>query len=309
MQNQCVQILRKATRQKGDGLEIDLLLAHDGQEYHYILILDLLRLGTMVKRTTTLDQRVLCKKLIPHLHERKHIQSASNEPAVVEMPKPENNKLEFKKLGARWFAPVVIYFDLESKSRPVSGCENVNQQTNITEFHQSCGFCVVGIEHGNFNPIFVQLERSEDCMEKFVEELETIAKEIHQKIQRNRYFRDTVPVRPKETEICWICESQFGKVRELEDDKVISHCHYSGKFLGFAHPECNIKAKTINFLPVMALNLTNYELHHMCLYIHKFESACKNHVIPSTDEKYITLTIGLPVRNYQDKNELKKTNF
>ena len=43
----------RVTRQKGDGLEIDLLLVDDGQEYHYILMLDLLRLVSMVKGTTT----------------------------------------------------------------------------------------------------------------------------------------------------------------------------------------------------------------------------------------------------------------
>ena len=39
----------QVTRQKRDGLQIDLLLVDDGQEYHCILILDLLRLFTMVK--------------------------------------------------------------------------------------------------------------------------------------------------------------------------------------------------------------------------------------------------------------------
>ena len=39
----------RVTREKGEGLEIDLLQVDDGQEYHYILILDLLRLVTLVK--------------------------------------------------------------------------------------------------------------------------------------------------------------------------------------------------------------------------------------------------------------------
>ena len=47
----------------------------------------------------------------------------------------------------------------------------------------------------------------------------------------------------------------------------------------------------------------------MCLFIHKFKSDCKIEAIPSTDEKYITLTIGVPVRTYQDKNGLTKTVF
>ena len=59
----------------------------------------------------------------------------------------------------------------------------------------------------------------------------------------------------------------------------------------------------------MAHNLSNYDLHHVCLYIHKFKPGCKTEVIPSTDEKYITLTVGVPVRTYQDKNGMTKTVF
>ena len=59
------------------------------------------------------------------------------------------------------------------------------------------------------------LERSEDCMEKSVEALEKIAQEFNQKKQRNRYFRDTVPEKLKDAHLCWICEGQFGIVRDL----------------------------------------------------------------------------------------------
>ena len=63
---------------------------------------------------------------------RHQISCLQHEPAVVKMPKPANNKLKFKNLVARWFAPVDIYLDLESKSKPVAGCENVYQQTSIS---------------------------------------------------------------------------------------------------------------------------------------------------------------------------------
>ena len=189
------------------------------------------------------------------------------------------------------------------------GCQYVNQSTSVTEIHKPSDFCIVGIEHENPDPVFMQLGRSEKCMKLFVEALQQIAQEIHQKKQRNRYFRDTVPERPQEAQLCWICEGQFGINRDPEDDKVVDHCHYSGKFLGFAHPEGNLTRKTVNFIPVMAHNLSNYDLHHVCLYIHKFKPGCKTEVIPSTDEKYITLTVGVPVRTYQDKNGMTKTIF
>ena len=304
----------RVTRETKDNLEIDLLLVDDGQEYHYILILDLLRLVSLVKGTTTLTHRVLCRNCFhvcmnESTYKRHRISCLQHEPAVVKMPLPEKNKLKFKNWPSRWFAPVVIYFDLESIIQPLAGCQNANQSTSVTEIHKPSGFCIVGIEHGNPDPVFIQLERSENCMEKFVEALQKIAQEIHEKKQNNRYFRDTVPERPQAAQLCWICEGQFGIDRDLEDDKVVDHCHYSGKFLGFAHPECNLKRKTVNFIPVMAHNLSNYDLHHVCLYIHKFKPGCKTEVIPSTDEKYITLTVGVPVRTYQDKNGITKTIF
>ena len=168
---------------------------------------------------------------------------------------------------------------------------SISKQVSRTLLQPS-GFCLVGVEHGNPKPIFMQPDRSDNCMEKFVEALQKIAQENHQKKQRNRYFRDALGERPEEAQFCCICEGQFGIVRDVEDDKIIDHCHYSGKFLGFAHPECNINRKTISLIPVMAHNLSNYDLHHVCLYIQKFKSDCKIEVIPSTDEKYITLTIG-----------------
>ena len=191
----------------------------------------------------------------------------------------------------------------------MAGCQNGNQSTSVTEIHETSGFCIVEFEHENPDPVFMQLGRSEKCMEKFVDALQKIAQEIHKKKQNNRYFCDTVPERPQEAQLCWICESEFGKNRDLEDDKLIDHCHYSGKFLRFAHPKSNLKSQTVNFIPVMAHNLSNYDLHHVCLYIHEFKAGCKTEVIPSTDEKYITLTVGVPVRIYQDKNGMTKTIF
>ena len=45
------------------------------------------------------------------------------------------------------------------------------------------------------------------------------------------------------------------------------------------------------------------------MYIHKFKPGCKLDVKPSTDEKYKTWSIGVPVRSYQDKNGVTKTVF
>ena len=79
--------------------------------------------------------------------------------------------------------------------------------------------------------------------------------------------------------------------------------------MGFAHSECNLKRRSIQFIPVVAHNLSNYDLHHVCLHIHKFKPGCKIDIIPSTDEKYITLSIGVPIKTYQDKTGATRTVY
>ena len=183
----------RVSREPDKELEIDLLLVDDGQEYHYVLITDLLRLVNLVKGTGALGTRQLCRNCFhicmnQETYQRHRASCLNHEPAVIIMPKPEKNKLKFTNVAARWFAPVVIYFDLESLLQPVIGCANKAQSTAVTEIHRPSGFCLVGIEHGNPDPIFLQLERSEDCMVKFVDALQRIALQVHTKKQSHRYY-------------------------------------------------------------------------------------------------------------------------
>ena len=64
------------------------------------------------------------------------------------MPQPENNRLKFKNLGARWFAPWLSIL-ISSILQPLAGCLQENESTRVTELPQPNGFYFVGIEHGN----------------------------------------------------------------------------------------------------------------------------------------------------------------
>ena len=152
----------RVTREKGDGLEIYLLLVDDGQECHSILILDLLRLVSNVKGTTTLTHRVLCRNCFhvcmgDNTYKRHQVSCWQHEPAVVKTPLAEK-KLKPKNWQGCWMS-----------IKPVVGCQNANQSTSVTKIPKPSGFCVVRIKHGNPRLIFMQLERSENCMEKVVE--------------------------------------------------------------------------------------------------------------------------------------------
>ena len=147
------------------------------------------------------------------------------------------------------------------------------------------------------------MERSKDCIEKLVKALETIAREFYARKQTHRYFTGVAPVDSDEIVDCWVCKKPFG-----EEVKVLDHCYYSGKYLGLAHNECNLERRTLNFIPVVAHNLSNYDLHHLCKELHHFDNDSRINVIPQTREsgKYISLAVGVAVRTFKDKNGLEK---
>ena len=83
----------------------------------------------------------------------------------------------------------------------------------------------------------MRLDRSPDCMSDFVKTIEILALDIYNKKQQ---FRNLISAVRKQDEgkavKCWICEEDFHEL----DAKVVDHCQYSGRFIGYAHSDCNI---------------------------------------------------------------------
>ena len=196
------------------------------------------------------------------------------QPTLVKMPKAEKMGLTFKHLAARWFTPVVFRFDLQSPLQQVTGSINVSQISSVTNSSTKWLLhlrnrawktrTVIGV-NGEIAVLYVEIRRS------FSDG--SLGSECRK--QSKRYCRDIVPGKSLEPQFRWICEDHFGLSRDVEDDKVVDHCQYSGQFLGLAHPECNLKRRTFIFIAVIAHNLPCYDLHHACLYIHIFKPDCK----------------------------------
>ena len=97
-----------------------------------------------------------------------------------------------------------------------------------------------------------------------------------------------------ETENCWICEEAFA----TKDVKILDHCHFSGKFLGYAHTLCNLQRQRTKFSPIFAHNLANYDIHHV---IRALKSGSENNtisVIPINEEKYVSLSLNVWLGSY-----------
>ena len=129
-------------------------------------------------------------------------------------------------------------------------------------------------------------------MTNFIKKLNEIAREVYYAKRRFPiYLGQQVPNRSSTVE-CWICEEPFGP----KDTKVLDRCHHRGDFLGFALEKCNRIRCTINLTPVIGHNIARYDLHHVCLALREIEPSTTISVIPSTDEKYISMTFGVLIK-------------
>ena len=60
--------------------------------------------------------------------------------------------------------------------------------------------------------------------------------------------------------VCHICyENKKGEYALCY--KVRDHCHYTGKFRGIAHSECNLRYKVTKEIPVVFHNVSTYHNH------------------------------------------------
>ena len=94
-------------------------------------------------------------------------------------------------------------------------------------------------------------------------------------------------------ETCHICK------KELLTDKVRDHCHFTGQYRGAAHNSCNLQCRKPMILPVIFHNLQGYDAH---LFIKQL--AClpgELNCIPSTEEKYISLSKKIKVDEYKSR--------
>ena len=92
---------------------------------------------------------------------------------------------------------------------------------------------------------------------------------------------------------CHICEEKLG------EDKVLDHCHLTGKYRGAAHNECNLNYKIPKFFPVIFHNLSGYDAH---IFIKNLGTTKGNiNCIPNNEEKYISFTKQIVVDTFTNK--------
>ena len=99
----------------------------------------------------------------------------------------------------------------------------------------------------------------------------------------------------KEEILCCLC----GKSVEL-NQRVIHNCHLTGEILGVAHSECNLRAKTTQFLPIFFHNLSRYDAHHIIKNF-KLNDGEKLSAIVKIDKTYISFSLDIAMERFKSK--------
>ena len=98
----------------------------------------------------------------------------------------------------------------------------------------------------------------------------------------------------EQQKVCHICKKKF--CYDKNKKKVRDHCHYTGKFRGAAHSECNLICKAPKEIRVVFHNGSAYDDHFIIKQLaEELEGEFK--YLGENAEKYITFSVPLKKEN------------
>ena len=100
---------------------------------------------------------------------------------------------------------------------------------------------------------------------------------------------------------CWICD------KELGEDRVRDHCHFTDRYRGAAHNKCNLQYKKSKTIPIVFHNLSGYDSHLFVKNLGYVEGSID--CIATNEEKYISFTKHISVGSYTSKKTGKTNNI
>ncbi|CAH3182390.1 unnamed protein product, partial [Porites lobata] len=193
------------------------------------------------------------------------------------------------------------YADFECFTKPMNTCcPNPEDSYNYNyQKHEPSGFCIFikGVVDKKIKPIvYSKTEEDEDIAKIFVEKLTEATRGIY-----NDFYRKPKPLILSKDEQKLFNKAEFCHIcnKELLEDKVRDHCHFTGQYRGAAHNSCNLNCRKPLVLPVIFHNLQGYDAH---LFIKQLASLPGDlNCIPSTEEKYISFSKKIKVDEYRSK--------
>ena len=307
----------KVSKYTGCKHDIVLLLIKDGENSHYCLVKNISALLSSQIKNNHDHKRYYCLNCFngfksPDSLDKHKEYCYNNECVKITMP-PQNTFLRFKNFRYSEKAPFAIYADFESLIKPMDNCDPDPNKSYTKKYqkHEPISFSYyiecfndsLCKEIFNNNTKRKQLKtyiktkpEDPDAIDVFIKWLEEDVKYL-----ANITLKKMILTKKDEKQFntasnCWICGE------ELENNnKVRDHCHYTGRYRGAAHNNCNLNYSKPKGVPVFFHNLTGYDSH---LFIKKLGSSNEKETIeciPNNEEKYITFTKNIIVGQYTNK--------
>lgn len=199
---------------------------------------------------------------------------------------PDKFFVKFKNHYKKLRAPFVIYADFECLTTRTGSVSTKQLKTDKYQHHKPCGFMINVV-----NPILGTSEpflyRGEDCMDVFVKKMIEVKDNIMERMKENKEIimkEEDWKDYHKATK-CFICGEDFKEGQK----KCRDHCHFTGKYRGTAHEDCDLQFSMRYYkIPVFLHNLKNYDSHLVIERANELSENAKIDVIAQNSEKIIT---------------------
>ncbi len=199
---------------------------------------------------------------------------------------PEDPVVKFKNIQNQVKAPFTIYADFESILKHSSD-GNKYQEHIACSYAYHIASSIPGVEFES------RLYVGEDAVDHFLNSLQDdLNKFIMPLIERDvdMIWDDDAKEKFELETHCHVCKKELNR---LAEPIVRDHCHFTGKFRGAAHQQCNLDYKIDKSkykLPVVFHNLRGYDAHLIFQKIKRKHG--KIDVIPNNSERYISFSVG-----------------
>ena len=290
--------LRNSNNTNGDHKVILILIGEEGVN-HYCLVKNPSRLlSSQVSKHH--GKKYFCMRCLNPFNDQKalekHEEYCGNHEAVRIIMSEKGTMLRFENYHRGERVPFVIYADFESCIKSIDTCDP-NPENSYTKQYQkhepiSFYYYIKSFDSEVSLPIKERSYTGKNAAQVFLKYLEEDIRTIANIEKKEIIFGEKEKERYNEETRCWICKKEFGE----NEEKVKDHCHYTGRYRGAAHNECNLKYRKPDFTPVIFHNLSGYDSH---LFIKNLGFSEGNiDCIPNNEEKYISFRKKIKVGTY-----------
>ena len=220
-----------------------------------------------------------------------------NKPQKISYP-TEGTTVQYGASAKECPIPITGYFDFEAMLMKINKClqcdekKCVHKTMVLNEQKPTC-FALIFIDK-NGKVIHKYSYAGEDCVLVFIRhlldiefELQKIIKTYVQMVITKENCKDF-----QKAVKCYLCEKPF-VIKNNKVLKVRDHDHFTGAYIGAAHPICNLQRRQTLEIPVFAHNFSGYDSHFLINSMKKRDSRITRiKALPLNTEKFRTITVN-----------------